>query len=296
MTSDLAMVFNTCTAAKNVSRGYGNGGICIDTEEGILFKVLPVSKKDEVAFHRQLTDALPPSVAHHVPAFTGSFTDTETNLPVLAMEYIQGQTLDQLLRNKVVRVNELLPFYKHTVVPVLQRLINEGGFYHGDENPRNILIKQEGVELLKNLKQSTQVLTKEGWEQLKPYVVMLDLDPTCVKHIQESADQWKGFTKRYARFLRHVNSHHLMGDGISPELKKEELLRLSAATAKRRVTWAMWVYKNQGLEQTLESALYVFDFLTGGRVEQLLAYWPTVHLDNLTWGERWARLRQSFRK
>ena len=135
----------------NIVEKLGEGGMGVvwkarDThlERFVAVKVLPAEKlKDAERQHRFVQEAKAASALNH-PNIVHIYDIAEADgTPFIAMEYVAGKTLDQIIGRKGVRVSEALR-YSVQIADALAKA-HAAGIVHRDLKPTNIMVTPDGL-------------------------------------------------------------------------------------------------------------------------------------------------------
>ena len=131
----------------------------------VALKTLPAEKlADEDRRRRFVQEAKAASALNH-PNIVHIYDIADADaVPFIAMEYVPGKTLDQLIGRKGLRLNELLK-YAIQISDALARA-HSAGIIHRDLKPSNIMVDERGfVKVLDfGLAKLTQTATGEFGE------------------------------------------------------------------------------------------------------------------------------------
>jgi serine/threonine protein kinase len=110
----------------------------------VALKILPADKvADEERLRRFVQEAKAVSALNH-PNIIHIYDVAETDgVPFIAMEYVAGKTLDQLIGRKGLRLGEALK-YAVQIADALARA-HSAGIIHRDLKPSNIMVDEHGL-------------------------------------------------------------------------------------------------------------------------------------------------------
>ena len=126
--------------------GMGEVYLATDTILGrrVALKVLPAFvSKDPERLRRFTQEARAASrLSHPNVCVVHEIGETEDGRPFIAMEYVEGMTLRQRMRNQAMKLGDVLDI----AIQVAEGLIaaHEAGIVHRDIKPENIIIRPEG--------------------------------------------------------------------------------------------------------------------------------------------------------
>src|SRR5215831_5455728 len=127
----------------------GEGGMgavyhALDTrlERPVALKVL-VHAGNPTGERRFVREAKAASALNHPNIVTIYEFDSDEGLDFIAMEYVQGRTLKQLLDQRSVPVSTLLDYARQAAAAVARA--HEAGIVHRDLKPGNIMVTHEGI-------------------------------------------------------------------------------------------------------------------------------------------------------
>src|SRR6266511_3220514 len=129
----------------------GEGGMGVvykarDThlDRPVAIKVLPPEKvADEERRRRFVQEAKSASALNH-PNIVHIYDIAEADeIQFIAMEYVAGKTLDQLIGRKGLRLNEVLKYAVHVADALAQA--HAAGIIHRDLKPSNIMVTENSL-------------------------------------------------------------------------------------------------------------------------------------------------------
>jgi serine/threonine protein kinase len=129
----------------------GEGGMAVvykthdlHLDRFVALKLLPSEKlADEIRRQRFVLEAKPASALNH-PNIIHIYDVTEANgKPFLAMEYVSGRTLSQVIARKGIGLPEALKIA--TQIADALAKAHAAGIVHRDLKPSNIMVTQDGL-------------------------------------------------------------------------------------------------------------------------------------------------------
>src|ERR1044072_621225 len=126
--------------------GMGEVYLATDTTLGrrVALKVLPTFvSKDPERLRRFTQEARAASrLSHPNVCVVHEIGETEDGRPFIAMEYVEGMTLRDRIRNQAMKLGDVLDIAIQTDEALIAT--NEAGIVHRDIKPENIIIRPEG--------------------------------------------------------------------------------------------------------------------------------------------------------
>ena len=134
-----------------ITEKLGEGGMGIvykarDThlDRFIAIKVLPAEKvADSERKRRFVQEAKAASALNHPNIITIHDIDQADGVDFIAMEYVEGKTLDQRIGHRGLRLNNTLE-YAVQIADALAKA-HSAGIVHRDLKPTNIMVNEDGV-------------------------------------------------------------------------------------------------------------------------------------------------------